>query len=111
MDLPGANANPLEDAISTLRDAIVLTPHGHPHKPSSLSNLGNSFIIRFEHLRELIDLEEHRDHPPIPAYLASLSSSSTARCDDDNVGLVRPRQNWWLRSQGGKTRQTGRENS
>ncbi|KAF8444145.1 hypothetical protein L210DRAFT_3112617 [Boletus edulis BED1] len=30
--------------------------------------------------------------PPIPAHLASLSSSSTARCDDDDAGLVRPRQ-------------------
>ncbi|KAG6381449.1 hypothetical protein JVT61DRAFT_17 [Boletus reticuloceps] len=65
MNLLGANPNPLEDAISIPRDAVVLTPHGHPHKPSGLSNLRNSFIIHFERLGELSDLEDtistHRD--------------------------------------------------
>ncbi|KAF8131402.1 hypothetical protein EV363DRAFT_1583696 [Boletus edulis] len=79
MNLPVANANPLEDAISTLRDAVVLTPHGHPHKPSGLNNLGLSFRARFHRLGELSDLEDaistHRD-PPILVHLASLSSSS-----------------------------------
>ncbi|KAF8129532.1 hypothetical protein EV363DRAFT_1399863 [Boletus edulis] len=34
----------------------TLTPHGHPHKPSGLNNLGNSFRARFEPLGELSDL-------------------------------------------------------
>ena len=56
----------LEDAISRHRDAVnlELTPHGHPHKLASLSNLGHSFT-RFERLGELSDLEDaissHRD--------------------------------------------------
>ncbi|KAF8129595.1 CHAT domain-containing protein, partial [Boletus edulis] len=48
----------LEDAISIHRDAIVLTPHGHPHKPTMLNNLANSFKVRFECLREPSDLED-----------------------------------------------------
>ncbi|KAF8443848.1 CHAT domain-containing protein [Boletus edulis BED1] len=48
----------LEDAISTHRDAVHLTPDGHPDKPVHLSSLGNSFITRFERLGELRDLED-----------------------------------------------------
>ncbi|KAG6370030.1 hypothetical protein JVT61DRAFT_12549 [Boletus reticuloceps] len=48
----------LEDAISTLRDAVHLTPDGHPDKPSGLNNLGTSFINRFEHLGEPSNLED-----------------------------------------------------
>jgi hypothetical protein len=48
----------LEDAISTLRHAVDLTPHGHPDTPGRLSNLGNTFVIRFERFGELSDLEQ-----------------------------------------------------
>ncbi|KAG6371213.1 hypothetical protein JVT61DRAFT_9837 [Boletus reticuloceps] len=42
----------------TLRDGVVLTPRGHPHKPSCLNNFGLSFRARFERLGELSDLED-----------------------------------------------------
>ena len=48
----------LEDAISTLGDAVDLTPHGHPDRPHRLHNLGNSFKARFERLGELSNLEQ-----------------------------------------------------
>ncbi|KAF8436638.1 CHAT domain-containing protein [Boletus edulis BED1] len=48
----------LEDAISTYRDAVHLTPDGHPDKPSRLSNLGLSFVTCFKRLGELRDLED-----------------------------------------------------
>ncbi|KAF8436631.1 hypothetical protein L210DRAFT_3548766, partial [Boletus edulis BED1] len=48
----------LEDAISTHRDAVHLTPDGHPDKPSHLNNLGLSFRARFERLGEPSDLED-----------------------------------------------------
>jgi tetratricopeptide (TPR) repeat protein len=55
----------LEDAISRFRDAVDLTPHGHPDKPGRLNNLGNALLTRFERLGELSDLEDaisrHRD--------------------------------------------------
>jgi hypothetical protein len=37
----------LEDAISRHRDAVDLTPHGHPDKATRLNNLGSSFFLRF----------------------------------------------------------------
>ncbi|KAF8121610.1 TPR-like protein [Boletus edulis] len=79
------------DAISTHRDAVHLTPDGHPDKPSGLNNLGNSFITRFERLGELRDLEDaistHRDavhltpdgHPDKPSGLNNLGSSFMTR--------------------------------
>ncbi|KAF8129527.1 CHAT domain-containing protein [Boletus edulis] len=48
----------LEDAISTLRDASVLTPDGHPDKLGHLNTIGHSFITRFQRLGELRDLED-----------------------------------------------------
>ncbi|KAI9573093.1 hypothetical protein HD554DRAFT_2013817, partial [Boletus coccyginus] len=47
----------LEDAISALRDAVELIPHGHSDKPGHFNNLGNSILSRFERLGELSDLE------------------------------------------------------
>ncbi|KAF8552649.1 TPR-like protein [Imleria badia] len=41
-----------------LRDAVNLTPNGHPDKPARLNNLGSSFFIRFECLGKLSDLED-----------------------------------------------------
>ncbi|KAF8132505.1 TPR-like protein [Boletus edulis] len=81
----------LEDAISTHRDANHLTPDGHPDKPTGLSNLGLSFITRFERHGELSDLEDaistHRDanhltpdgHPDKPDHLNNLGISFITR--------------------------------
>ncbi|KAG6372525.1 hypothetical protein JVT61DRAFT_7633 [Boletus reticuloceps] len=77
----------IEVAISTLKDAVDLTPLGHPDKPGCLNNLGSSFGARFARLGELSDLEDaistHRDavdlvprgHPDKPLYLNSLGIS------------------------------------
>jgi hypothetical protein len=35
----------LERAISKLRDAADLTPHGHPHKPTSFNILGKALTV------------------------------------------------------------------
>ncbi|KAG6371225.1 hypothetical protein JVT61DRAFT_9850 [Boletus reticuloceps] len=48
----------IETAISTLTDAVDLTPHGHVNRPTCLKSLGGPFKARFEHLGELGDLEE-----------------------------------------------------
>ncbi|KAF8546117.1 hypothetical protein OG21DRAFT_1586548, partial [Imleria badia] len=53
------------------RDAVDLTPHGHPNKPSCLNNLGNTFRARFQRLGELSDLEE-----AISLYLHAVSTST-----------------------------------
>ena len=66
----------LERAISTLRDAVDLTPHGHPQKPARLNNLGNSFVIRFKPLGELSNLEQ-----AIALYLLLPSPSALLVCD------------------------------
>ena len=83
--------NDLEDAISRYREAVDLTPDGHPDKPSRLDNLGNSFISRFEQLGQLNDLEDaisrHREavdltpdgHPDKPGCLSTLGSSFLIR--------------------------------
>ena len=81
----------LERAISTLRDAVDLTPHGHLDKPTFLHNLGNFFDAHFKRLRELSDLERavltHRDavdltphgHLQKPCYLNNLGNSFVLR--------------------------------
>lgn len=48
--------NDLEEVISRQRDAVGLTPDGHPDKPGRLSDLGHSFWARFECLGKLRDL-------------------------------------------------------
>ncbi|KAG9084522.1 hypothetical protein FS749_005180 [Ceratobasidium sp. UAMH 11750] len=62
----------------------MLTPDGHPDKPATLNNLGNSYQVRFEHLESLGDLEKsidcHErtliltpdDHPAKYVYLMNL---------------------------------------
>ncbi|KAF8132578.1 TPR-like protein [Boletus edulis] len=81
----------LEDAISTHRDAVHLTPDGHPDKAGCLNNLGGSFITRFSRLGELRDLEDaistHRDavhltpdgHPDKPSRQNNLGLSFITR--------------------------------
>ncbi|KAF8552776.1 hypothetical protein OG21DRAFT_1415461, partial [Imleria badia] len=81
----------LEDAISVFRDAVDLTPHGHPDKPGHLNNLANCLRARFERIGELRDLDDailrYRDavdltphgHPHKPGHLCSLGNSFKAR--------------------------------
>ncbi|KAI9574287.1 TPR-like protein [Boletus coccyginus] len=81
----------LEDAISRQRDAVELTPHGHPHRPGRLNNLGNSIRARFQRLGEPNDLEDaisiQRDaveltphgHPHRPGLLNNLGISFLTR--------------------------------
>ncbi|KAF8132496.1 CHAT domain-containing protein, partial [Boletus edulis] len=81
----------LEDAISAHRDAVQLTPDGHPDKLGCLDSLGNSFITRFLHLGGLSDLEDailnHREsvhltpdgHPDKPSRLNNLGISLITR--------------------------------
>ena len=47
----------LEDAISNISMAVELTPYRHPNKPGYLSDLADSFRIRFEHLETLSYLD------------------------------------------------------
>ena len=47
----------IEKAISSLEDAVRLTPDGHADKPIRLSNLGISLLTRFECLGEIGDIE------------------------------------------------------
>jgi tetratricopeptide (TPR) repeat protein len=81
----------LEDAISRHRDALELTPHGHPHRRGYLNNLGNSFKARFKRLGEASDLEDAisllkdavdltpHGHPHKPGYLSNLGNSVFTR--------------------------------
>ncbi|KAF8552352.1 hypothetical protein OG21DRAFT_1416340 [Imleria badia] len=91
------------------RDAIDLTPHGHPDEPSHLRNLGNSLFSRFERLGELSDLEDaisrFRDaiglishgHPEEPTYLNNLGRFLVTRFErcgeptdlDDAISMLR----------------------
>ena len=48
----------LEEAITCNRQALVLFPHGHPHRSLSLNNLANAVSTRFEQLGRMEDLEE-----------------------------------------------------
>ena len=81
----------LEDATSRQREAVDLTPDGHPHKPSFLNNLGITFLTRFEHFGQLNDLEDaisrEREavdltpdsHPDKASYLNNLGISFRTR--------------------------------
>ena len=47
----------IQKSISSLQDAVRLTPDGHPDKPHQLNNLGNSLLTRFQRLGEVEDIE------------------------------------------------------
>ncbi|KAF7366555.1 CHAT domain-containing protein [Mycena sanguinolenta] len=78
-------------AIEMLKDAVQLTPDGHPDKPSWLNNLGNSLLRRFEQLGDLDDLNQSvlrfeaaialtpDGHPDIPSQLNNLGNSLLSR--------------------------------
>jgi len=73
------------------RQAVRLTPDGHPDKPGRLNNLGISFQSRFERLSDLIDLDQSimaqqqavrltlDGHPHKPRCLNSLGNSFLRR--------------------------------
>ena len=48
----------LDRAISGQKEALRLTPDGHPLKPRFLNGLANCLLARFEHLGERSDFEE-----------------------------------------------------
>ncbi|KAJ7848890.1 CHAT domain-containing protein [Mycena leptocephala] len=74
-----------------LEDTVQLTPDGHPDKPGSLNNLGNSLLGRFEQLGDLSDLNKSimmledavqltpDGHPHKPARLNNLGKSLFCR--------------------------------
>jgi hypothetical protein len=74
----------IEDAVSSQRKAVDLTPDDHPNQPGQLSNLGNALNARFEHFGNLVDIEgaisclreavdrTPDDHPNQPAQLTNL---------------------------------------
>jgi hypothetical protein len=47
----------LNEAISNLSLAVMLTDEGHPNQTGYLSNLGNAQETRFDHLGDFSDLE------------------------------------------------------
>jgi len=47
----------IESAIANQQKAVQLTPDNQAYLPSHLSNLGNSFGIRFERTRNLVNIE------------------------------------------------------
>ena len=73
------------------RDALTLTPLGHPDKPDGLNNLASCLRTRFECIGELKDLEEavssHKDalelipdgRPTKPDFLNNLANSLVTR--------------------------------
>ena len=48
----------LDEAITAQRQAVCLTPDGHPDKSLFLQNLGNCCLCRFQRLDDLSDLGE-----------------------------------------------------
>jgi tetratricopeptide (TPR) repeat protein len=76
----------LNKAIMEKQRAVHLTPDSHPHKLLCYSNLGNSLLYRFEHLRNIVDLIEAiaaqqqaayltpDGHPDKPGYLNNLGT-------------------------------------
>ncbi|KAF8437666.1 hypothetical protein L210DRAFT_3761883 [Boletus edulis BED1] len=78
----------LEDAISTFRVAVDLTPRGHPHKPAILGNVRITFRDRFEHfgdrnyaipsLRDTVGLTPH-GNPRKPGHLHNLGTAFFSR--------------------------------
>jgi len=48
----------ISEAIRNQQRAIRLTPDGHADLPAQLSNLRNSFLLRYEHTGNLDDVSE-----------------------------------------------------
>jgi hypothetical protein len=86
----------LSAAISTKADALYLTPHNHPDKPSRLHSLGRSLHTRFHQLGNPTDLNEailkHKEaiyltpdgHPDKPARLNGLGVALKSRFEHVN---------------------------
>ncbi|KAI0026417.1 CHAT domain-containing protein, partial [Vararia minispora EC-137] len=80
----------LESAIVVKREAVDLTPDGHPDKPGYLNNLGNALEARFDRLddlesaivvkRKAVDLTPD-GHPDKPKCLNSLGKALKTRFD------------------------------
>jgi tetratricopeptide (TPR) repeat protein len=93
----------LEEAISSLRMAVMLTDEGHPNKPWYLSNLGNAQQTRFNCLGNLSDLENaisnnaravdlmDDGHPSKPGHLLNLGNAQQTRFD--NLGNLSDLEN------------------
>ncbi|KAF8833878.1 hypothetical protein BDN67DRAFT_985738, partial [Paxillus ammoniavirescens] len=58
----GGDGKDLEEAIQHYRDALVLTPPGHPGRGMSLNNIANALLTRFEQGGDRKDLEEAIQH-------------------------------------------------
>ncbi|KAF6765332.1 CHAT domain-containing protein [Ephemerocybe angulata] len=81
----------LNDGISSVRQAVDLTPQGHANLPTRLSNLGGMLMRRFERMGELLDLAEAitvqqngveltpQGHTDLPGQLNNLGNSFTCR--------------------------------
>jgi tetratricopeptide (TPR) repeat protein len=77
----------MAEAISAHQKAVELTPTGHPDLPSQFSNLGNSYLSRFQHLGSLSDIAEaisaHQKaveltptgYPDLPSRFSNLGNS------------------------------------
>jgi hypothetical protein len=48
----------LEETISCHREALTLRPPGHQSRSTSLNNLANAVLIRYNRLGRMEDLEE-----------------------------------------------------
>ncbi|KAJ7435191.1 TPR-like protein [Mycena latifolia] len=80
-------------SVEMLKDAVRLTPDGHPDKPGRLNNLGHSLSRHFEQLGDLSDLNKaimmFKDavqltpdgHPDKPRRLSNLGNSLLGRFD------------------------------
>ncbi|KAJ7213420.1 TPR-like protein [Mycena pura] len=74
-------------SVEMLKDAVQLTPDGHPDKPSLLNNLGNSLSRRFQWLGDLNDINKSvlmfedavkltpDGHPDRPSWFNNLGTS------------------------------------
>ncbi|KAG8990349.1 hypothetical protein FRB93_003257 [Tulasnella sp. JGI-2019a] len=52
----------LEESIGHQKEALILRPIGHPDRGSTLNNLGNGVMTRFEQTGNMADLEESIGH-------------------------------------------------
>jgi CHAT domain-containing protein len=88
----------IHSSVLLQRQALQLTPVGHPRRPANLNNLGNSLRFRFERLGAEADLDEAissqreavelapEDDQDLPAILINLSSSLSERfVHTDNI--------------------------
>ncbi|KAF9009688.1 CHAT domain-containing protein [Cyathus striatus] len=66
----------LNQAVSTLREGVDLTPENHPSLPDQLAYLGYAFRTRFEQTKELRDITEVIDIHRMAAFLTSEGSRS-----------------------------------